>query len=58
MEYLTVGPGGGVFFSSLTVHGSYANQTTDRPRLAFATHYVRAGTWVYRADLQDLIAAG
>ena len=57
VEYLEVGPGGGVFFSSLTVHGSYANQTTDRPRLAFATHYVREDTWVYRADLQDLVPA-
>ncbi len=58
VEYLEVDPGGGVFFSSLTVHGSYANQTTDQPRLAFATHYVREDTWVYRADLQDLVSAG
>jgi len=52
---LEVPAGGGVFFSSLTVHGSYANQTADRRRLAFATHYVRAGTWVYRQDLQDMV---
>ncbi len=31
----------GVFFTSLTIHGSFANPSTDRPRLAFATHYVR-----------------
>ena len=43
--------------SSLTVHGSYANQTTDRTRLAFATHYVRDGTWVFRTDLQGMVAA-
>lgn len=57
VEHLEVPAGGGVFFSSLTVHGSYANQTADQPRLAFATHYVREGTWVYRVDLQDLVAA-
>ena len=57
VEYLEVGSGGGVFFSSLTVHGSYANQTADLPRLAFATHYVREDTWVYRGDLQDLVLA-
>ena len=57
VEYLEVGAGGGVFFSSLTVHGSYANRTTDVPRLAFATHYVHEDTWVYRTDLQDLAPA-
>ncbi|MBT7859819.1 MAG: hypothetical protein HN712_05875 [Gemmatimonadetes bacterium] len=57
VEHLEVAPGGGVFFSSLTVHGSYANKTADHPRLAFATHYVREDSWVYRADLQDLVPA-
>ena len=57
VEMLTVPKGGGVFFSSLTVHGSYANQTTDRTRLAFATHYVCDDTWVFRADLQGMVAA-
>ena len=57
VEMLEVPKGGGVFFSSLTVHGSYANQTADRPRLSFATHYVRDGTWVYRRDLQDMVSA-
>ena len=56
LDMLAVPKGGGVFFSSLTVHGSYANQTTDRPRLAFATHYVRDDTWVFRQDLQDMVA--
>lgn len=57
VKMLDVPKGGGVFFSSLTVHGSYANQTADRPRLAFATHYVREGTWVYRQDLQGMVPA-
>ncbi len=57
VEMLTVPKGGGVFFSSLTVHGSYANETADRPRLAFATHFVRDDTWVFRQDLQGMVAA-
>jgi phytanoyl-CoA hydroxylase len=57
VKMLTVPKGGGVFFSSLTVHGSYANETQDRPRLAFATHYVRDDTWVFRQDLQGMVAA-
>ncbi len=50
---LTVPRGGGVLFTGMTIHGSFANRTTDRPRLAFATHYVKEGTWVYRADVQE-----
>jgi ectoine hydroxylase-related dioxygenase (phytanoyl-CoA dioxygenase family) len=57
VEMLTVPNGGGVFFSSLTVHGSYANETEDQPRQAFATHYVRDDTWVFRQDLQGMVAA-
>lgn len=57
VSMLTVPKGGGVFFTSMTVHGSYANEAADRPRLAFATHYVRDDTWVYRADLQGMVAA-
>ncbi len=57
VEMLTVPKGGGVFFSSLTVHGSYANENSDKPRLAFATHYVRDDTWVFRKDLQGMVAA-
>jgi ectoine hydroxylase-related dioxygenase (phytanoyl-CoA dioxygenase family) len=57
VKMLTVPKGGGVFFSSLTVHGSYANQTDDKPRLAFATHYVRDDTWVFREDLQGMVSA-
>ena len=52
---LTVPRGAGVFFTSLTIHGSFRNQSADRPRLAFATHYVCRGTWVYRQDLQDMM---
>ncbi len=48
---LTVPKGGVVFFDGYLVHGSYAN-FSPRKRLAFATHYVREDTWVYRTDLQ------
>lgn len=57
VRMLEVPRGGGVFFTSLTVHGSYANRSPDRQRLAFATHYVREGTWVYRRDLQGMVPA-
>lgn len=50
---LTVPRGSGVFFTSRTVHGSYANRSHTRPRLAFAVHYVKDGTWVFRTDVQD-----
>lgn len=50
---LTVPRGGGVFFTSMTIHGSYANRSRSRPRLAFAVHYVKDGSWVYRCDVQD-----
>lgn len=50
---LTVPRGSGVFFTSRTVHGSYANRSHTRPRLAFAVHYVKNGTWVFRTDVQD-----
>lgn len=52
---LVVPKGGGVFFTSMTIHGSFANRSGNRPRLAFATHYVKDGTWVYRADIQDTV---
>ncbi len=50
---LTVPRGSGVFFTSRTVHGSYANRSRTRPRLAFTVHYVKEGTWVFRTDVQD-----
>ena len=50
---LAVPRGSGVFFTSMTIHGSYANYSPDRSRLAFAVHYVREGSWVYRRDVQD-----
>lgn len=50
---LTVPRGGGVFFTGLTVHGSFANRSSDRPRTAFAVHYVRQDTWLFRQDVQD-----
>jgi ectoine hydroxylase-related dioxygenase (phytanoyl-CoA dioxygenase family) len=54
MEFLTVPKGAGVFFSGMTIHGSYANRSRDRVRRAFATHFVAEGTWVLRADVQDV----
>jgi ectoine hydroxylase-related dioxygenase (phytanoyl-CoA dioxygenase family) len=50
--YLTV-PRGGVFFTGLTIHGSFANRSTDRLRTAFAVHYVHEDTWVLRTDVQN-----
>ena len=51
--YLTVPIGSGVFFTSMTIHGSFANNSFNRPRLAFATHYIKEGTWIYRKDIQE-----
>jgi ectoine hydroxylase-related dioxygenase (phytanoyl-CoA dioxygenase family) len=53
---LAVPKGGGVFFTGMTIHGSFANRSADRPRRAFATHYVKDGTWVYRCDVQETVA--
>ncbi|MEW6510959.1 MAG: phytanoyl-CoA dioxygenase family protein [Bacteroidota bacterium] len=55
MKFLAVPKGGGVFFSGLTIHGSYANRSKDRVRRAFATHFVAPGTWVFRADVQAVM---
>lgn len=52
---LTVPAGSGVFFTGMTVHGSFANRSADRPRRAFATHFVGEKTWIYRRDLQDSV---
>jgi ectoine hydroxylase-related dioxygenase (phytanoyl-CoA dioxygenase family) len=53
---LTVPRGAGVFFTGMTIHGSFANHSEDRPRPAFATHYIREDTWLYRCDVQDAMA--
>lgn len=50
---LTVPRGDGVFFTSMTIHGSFANRSRDRQRLAFAVHFVKDGSWVYRCDVQN-----
>jgi ectoine hydroxylase-related dioxygenase (phytanoyl-CoA dioxygenase family) len=55
IEYLTVPAGAGVFFTGMTIHGSFANHAESRPRRAFAIHYVREGTWIYRDDLQRTV---
>lgn len=56
IAHLTVPRGSGVFFNGLTIHGSFANRSPDRPRIAWAVHYVRDGTWVFRCDVQDTMA--
>jgi ectoine hydroxylase-related dioxygenase (phytanoyl-CoA dioxygenase family) len=50
---LTVPRGGGVFFTGMTIHGSFSNQSADRARTAWAVHYVREDTWLYRQDVQE-----
>ena len=54
---LKVPKGAGVFFTGMTIHGSYGNRSKDRVRRAFATHFVAEGTWVMRADVQHTIRA-
>ena len=54
---LAVKAGGGVFFTGMTIHGSYANRSAGRVRRAFATHFVARGTWVFRADVQNVVSA-
>lgn len=54
---LSVPAGGGVFFTGLTIHGSYANHSFNRFRRAFGIHYVGQESWVYRTDIQELIPA-
>lgn len=51
---LEVPKGAGVFFTGMTIHGSYGNRSAGRVRRAFATHFVARGTWVYRCDVQNL----
>ena len=50
---LNVPSGAGVFFTGMTIHGSFANRSSNRPRRAFATHFIEESTWIYRQDLQD-----
>lgn len=52
---LSVPPGAGVFFGGRLIHGSFANRSPDRPRRAFAIHYVASGTWVLRCDVQATV---
>lgn len=54
---LQVPKGAGVFFSSHTIHGSYGNKSPNRVRRAFATHFIAEGTWVVRADVQNVVPA-
>ena len=54
---LTVPKGSGVFFTGMTIHGSFANHSEERPRWAFATHYVHESTWLYRCDVQNTVPA-
>ncbi len=57
MTFLVVPKGAGVFFTGMTIHGSYANLSKTRVRRAFATHFVAEGTWVVRADVQGIVPA-
>ena len=50
---LTVPRGAGVFFTGMTIHGSFSNYSKERERLAFAVHYVKEGTWLLREDVQE-----
>ena len=54
---LTVPKGGGVFFTGMTIHGSFGNRSRDRVRRAFAIHYCREGTWMFRTDVQMVTPA-
>ena len=58
VEKLTVPKGSGVFFDGHTIHGSYANRSPHRVRRAWAVHFVKEGTWLFRADVQDLTPVG
>lgn len=49
---LQVPAGSAVFFSGMTVHGSYRNVSAEARR-AFATHYMDERSWVSRCDLQN-----
>ena len=57
IQCLKVPKGAGVFFTGMTVHGSYANTSKNKVRRAFATHFVADGTWVLRADVQGIVPA-
>src|SRR5262249_2310619 len=50
---LSVPRGAGVYFTGLTIHGSFANRSSDRPRPAFAIHYIHRDTWLFREDVQN-----
>jgi ectoine hydroxylase-related dioxygenase (phytanoyl-CoA dioxygenase family) len=52
---LTVPRGWGVYFTGMTIHGSFANRSPDRPRRAFATHYIHRDTWLFREDVQKAV---
>jgi phytanoyl-CoA hydroxylase len=54
---LEVPRGAGVFFTGMTIHGSYGNRSAGRVRRAFATHFVARGTWVARCDVQEVVPA-
>jgi len=50
---LTVPHGAGVFFNGRTIHGSFGNHSPNRPRRAFAVHYVQEHTHLLRKDVQN-----
>jgi ectoine hydroxylase-related dioxygenase (phytanoyl-CoA dioxygenase family) len=50
---LEVSKGSAVFFTGMTIHGSFANNSQERPRRAFAVHYIQEETWIFRKDIQE-----
>ncbi len=53
ISQLEVSKGSAVFFTGMTIHGSFANKSQESPRRAFATHYVQEETWIFRKDIQE-----
>ena len=53
ISQLEVSKGSAVFFTGMTIHGSFANKSEKSPRRAFATHYIQEETWIFREDIQE-----
>jgi phytanoyl-CoA hydroxylase len=52
IEKLTIPRGSAIFFTGMTIHGSFANRST-KPRIAFAVHYLHEDSWLLRTDVQE-----
>lgn len=51
---LTIPRGAGIFFHGMLIHGSFGNRS-NRPRLAWAVHYLHEDSWMLRADVGDTV---